>query len=997
MGTTGSLTGPHFDIASEAGQLRGSNLFHSLSKLNLDASDVATFKAPASGAAVTDIVARVTGGASSINGTIASGITGANLYLLNPAGVVFGPNASLSVTGSFHVSTANYLKMADGSKFYTDAAKELTLTSAAPAAFGFLTSSPAAITVQGTLTLDKTKGKTFSIVGGDIQVDGGGVSRGLLALSSLLKLVSVASAGEVSLADDPSVASFPRLGTITVSNKALLDVTDFNNQGAGTVRILGGKLVVGGGSTISADNGGPTQAAPLGIDFRITGAVLVQDDQTSVRSSVQSGSGRPGDVSIKAGTLNIGNNASVSNSSINANATGGDLRIETGSLTITGGGSILSSPTGGRGGRPGSVTITVEGPIVITGSSATNLSRIQSTSLSATQDAGAISILARSLELSAGGSILAETRAKGRGGDVSLSVGDLTLSSGGTIATSSRPTFAAQFGPAGTTTITATGTVSLAGAKSGISSNTQGSGAGGDVRVQALQVRLAEQATISATSSGAGNAGVISVTAGDAVTLSGGAQITTSSQPSKAGPAGAAGSIAVTATNLVSLSGSNTGFFSTTTGSGAGGSVTARTDQVRVTDGAVISAKASGSGQAGSIDITGSDVTLTGGAQVTTSSTAASASAGAAGNISVRAEDSISLSGGSTGFFSTTAGGGGGGSIALQADRILLSSGAAVSAKTSGSGNAGSIGLIAGDDVVLSGGAQITTSSQPSGAGTAGAAGSINVIATDVLALSGQDTSVLSTTTGSGTGGNIALHANSIQLSQGAAASARSSGRGNAGGISIIATQLFESFNGRVTTEASQADGGNITLVAGSLVHLRDSQITATVHGGAGNGGNITIDPTFVVLKNSSIVADAFGGRGGNITIIAGTFLADPGSIVSASSALGINGTVSIQSLPTNLAQTLTLASQLMPTARLLRERCAARALEGGYSNLVVAGRAGVPVEPGIPLLNSPPLDGTLPALPSSLDSPRQSAEAWPPSAVNPGYVKEDARCEQER
>ena len=64
------------------------------------------------------ILSQVTGGSpSSIDGTIRSQIPGAHLYLLNPSGVMFGPNTSLDVSGSFHVSTADYLWLADGVAF----------------------------------------------------------------------------------------------------------------------------------------------------------------------------------------------------------------------------------------------------------------------------------------------------------------------------------------------------------------------------------------------------------------------------------------------------------------------------------------------------------------------------------------------------------------------------------------------------------------------------------------------------------------------------------------------------------------------------------------------------------------------------------------------------------------------------------------------------------------------------------------------------------------
>jgi large exoprotein involved in heme utilization and adhesion len=161
--------------------------------------------------------------------------------------------------------------------------------------------------------------------------------------------------------------------------------------------------------------------------------------------------------------------------------------------------------------------------------------------------------------------------------------------------------------------------------------------------------------------------------------------------------------------------------------------------------------------------------------------------------------------------------------------------------------------------------------------------------------------------------------------------------------------------NSSVTTEANQADGGNIHLTAPQLIRLRDSQITATVGGGPETvGGNITIDPQFVLLQNSQIIANAFEGRGGNIQIQAQqAFLADPASEVSASSTLGINGQVAIQSPVTSLSGAVApLPQEFVLGTELLRDRCAGRLREGRVSRLVLGGRDGVPHEPGGLLLS---------------------------------------------
>ena len=141
------------------------------------------------------------------------------------------------------------------------------------------------------------------------------------------------------------------------------------------------------------------------------------------------------------------------------------------------------------------------------------------------------------------------------------------------------------------------------------------------------------------------------------------------------------------------------------------------------------------------------------------------------------------------------------------------------------------------------------------------------------------------------------------------------------------------------------------------MVHLKDSEITASVGGGAStSGGNISIDPQFVVLDHSKIIANAHEGQGGNIQIVSNVFLADPFSVVDASSALGIDGTVDIRAPITEISGTLVpLAEDFVSAFELLREPCIARIRGGKYSSFIVSGRDGLPVEPGR-LLASPML-----------------------------------------
>ena len=157
-------------------------------------------------------------------------------------------------------------------------------------------------------------------------------------------------------------------------------------------------------------------------------------------------------------------------------------------------------------------------------------------------------------------------------------------------------------------------------------------------------------------------------------------------------------------------------------------------------------------------------------------------------------------------------------------------------------------------------------------------------------------------------------------MSDGAAISASSTGSGNAGNIAINAGPQFLSQNSSITTEANQASGGNIFIQATDSIRLVNSQLSTSVQGGPNtSGGNITLDPAVVTLQNSQVLAQAVQGAGGNINIIAGTFLADQSSVVSASSQFGLSGAVNIQSPLSSLSNTLaTLPQQPLQAQQLL-------------------------------------------------------------------------------
>ena len=198
----------NMEITSSLGESRGNNLFHSFSVFNVLTGESVVFSGQDN---IRNVISRVTGGTSDITGLKASvidgpvtlAIPGANLYFINPNGVIFGENGSINATGSVYLSTADVVRLADGGNFYADPAQNSVLTTADPVAFGFLSATPAPIELNGpwlgapVTPSPVPPGKTFALVAGDIDIrDGAYGSAVILAPGATVSLASVASAGD---------------------------------------------------------------------------------------------------------------------------------------------------------------------------------------------------------------------------------------------------------------------------------------------------------------------------------------------------------------------------------------------------------------------------------------------------------------------------------------------------------------------------------------------------------------------------------------------------------------------------------------------------------------------------------------------------------------------------------------------------------------------------------------------------------------------------------
>ena len=290
LNTQVSQNGQTYNITGGTRPGGGTNLFHSFGEFNVPNNNIANFLND-SGLATSNILGRVTGGnLSNIFGMIqTTGFGNANLFLMNPAGFLFGPNASVNVGGMVSFSSADYLRLADGKLFNavpTPAADAL-LSTAPVAAYGFLGSNPGAITVQGSQLSVGPPGQSISLVGGNITIQSGKLDGGTVQTATLsaqggqINIASVASPGEIlagNLAQAPNIngQSFGNLGTIQITEQSTIDVS---GNGGGTVLIRGGQFQLDN-STIAANT---TGIGPVvnGVES-IGGGIDIQVNQDAV-------------------------------------------------------------------------------------------------------------------------------------------------------------------------------------------------------------------------------------------------------------------------------------------------------------------------------------------------------------------------------------------------------------------------------------------------------------------------------------------------------------------------------------------------------------------------------------------------------------------------------------------------------------------------------------------------------------------------------------------
>lgn len=924
-------------ISDNLGRRAGGNLFHSFDRFNISRGESATFTGPND---IRNVVSRVTGGsASSIDGILRSTIDGANLFLLNPSGVLFGPNASLDVRGSFHVSTADYLKFGDGGIFYANPNMSSALSVAPVESFGFLSANPAPISIEQS-TLRVPDGKTLSIIGGNVSVTSGSAGY-LYAPGGQVHLASVASPGEVSptASSGPQVSSFERLGDVSLTGAYV----DASGTAGGSVFIRGGRLVFTN-STILANTVG-ANGAPIGADIQVRGDLSMNNSTLQVATT---GAGNAGHINIESSAFQMRNMAIIGDITTGTGR-GGNLEVMTGSLSMIEGAQLLVSTYGA--GSSGNLKITAD---TATLSSADNFSRpaalFANTRTGSTGRGGDMELNIGDLTLLKGAQLDTTTSGRGNAGQLTINADSLLFSGKNgrnAVAGLFARTMANPGGNAGPVTIN-TGSLEVRdGAQ--VSSGSYGGGSGGNLVINADRLLISSKDNTGTTwnnSTGIfkrgsyGSSGAMTITAGDLQILDGGTINTLIDR------SGAGGDMVLNADRIV-ISGATPGgigsmvYYSTNaTATGAMGNAKMNCDSLDVTAGGQVYVKNLGSGTSGNLEINAGSILLTpvDGTGVNTNRTTGLLVQGSTrdgGKISINADslsildgariDTIASGAGHGGDVEITAGRvlisgtntispavpsminsqstsqyttGGSGNIKIIAGSFELADSGTVTVQTSGRGNAGTISIEA-DSILIRGQYYGGYTTINASTGSSGNAGDILLDATTIELLDGAK--ILSGTTGAGRGGNVTISADRLELSSNnliwSALSSSSSGTGSGGTIHIEARDLRLGQRSTIDTSSSGSGNGGAVEIVSDHLSMVGSTIQAGISG-IGTAGNVNITAGTIDMHTaSSIAASTTGaGNGGSINISAETMTIGDSSLQSTSSGGGSAGQITVGS-----------------------------------------------------------------------------------------------------
>jgi len=548
--------GPLFTITG--GTAANTNLFHSFSQFSLINSETAFFDNPL---AIQNILVRITGGnISSIDGIIrANG--NANLFLINPNGIVFGQNARLDIGGSFLATTANSVRFLDGSEFRANANTQTTsplLLVSTPVGLQFNGTTNGTIAAQGlgvglyfspprfleifrpsNPPLGVQSGRTLAFVGGDVTLQGAK----LTADSGRIELGSVAGSGFVAIAQTASgwilnYNNAPNLGNIRLEQAALVDVSGIS--GGGSIQVQGRQVTLNNGSVLLSSSLGNGNGGEIFV--RATELLSARGESNAPfpsgiftdTSSTSSGNGS--NITISTKRLEVTNGAQIS-AGVLGSGNAGEIKVNASEIILSGRSAILPNfyPSGifsqvllrTATGNSGKIKVTTDNLQILNGGSLI-------TSTFGRGNAGNLEVIAKNISLfgtnnyPTGISSAAEVGSTGNGGILTITSDNLSINNGAQVSVGT-----AGSGNAGNLVVNAK-LIDISGqverGRSGLFANAIfGTGNGGDIVVNSDQLTVRDGGLISAsnfrsnstTFPGSGSVGNITITS-PSILLNGG-------------------------------------------------------------------------------------------------------------------------------------------------------------------------------------------------------------------------------------------------------------------------------------------------------------------------------------------------------------------------------------------------------------------------------------------------------------------------------------------
>ena len=610
------------------GERAGNNLFHSFEEFSIPEGNEAVFE---NALDIENIFTRITGKeASTINGILRTQ-GGANFFLVNPNGIIFGENAQLDVGGSFIGTTANSIQFEDGAEFSTsESASEPILTINRPIGLDFNGNS-GAITVNGKGNQIKNdssfspiefgetargisvpNGNTLALVGTRIDFNQGVITTngGQIYLTSIEsgKLRIDQSENRLTLIDD----TVTQYQDINLNQQSLVNAS---GKKVGTISLSGQNINLSDGSFLLTRNQGDLSGGSINIkaleSLNLSGQSPDGQIASVIRTETLNNAGKGGNINISTTQLALQNTARIQALTF-SDAIGGDIKIKT-SETVNLNTSFINASTRGNG-NAGNLELSTSLLRLI------DVGIISSTSIGGNNgDGGKVTVNADFIEISgvsnfSRSNISTSTFTNGNAGNLTINTKNLRISDGASISSSSF-----NNGDAGNLTINASQFIDI----SGKNPNFQGSSNSESTIRTAVLIGQARGDLVSLPSLPTGNAGTLTINTPFLNVFQEGV-ISVENQG-----AGNGGALSI---NAKELNLNEAGSITAATASGTGGNIELNTKNLQISDTSEITATAENNGDGGNININTSTLIAKKNSQIT-----ANAFRGNGGNIQINA------------------------------------------------------------------------------------------------------------------------------------------------------------------------------------------------------------------------------------------------------------------------------------------------------------------------------------------------------------------------